>query len=423
MPSVADLLATCLRAQGARRLFGDVPLAGLPHIPVADAATARLLADVDGRVGPGAGAALIGSHLRVSSLVGAPSDVVTIEDPAEMPTAIAQWAMTDLYGAVDLDLRFDLSAPAPDGLEPLSLDRRPGRTVTLAPDLASLGVLVLAGPGVVRAGRVPDLQRMAARGGFGVVNTWGAKGVFPWDDPHHFGTAGLQARDFELAGLLDAGVIVAVGVDPAEAPADRWAGAQVLEVDPDQLEALTLAWEAPADVPPPPRLYAELSEAIGPMYRSTSVPLSPARAAAGLAAVRPEGGLVAADPGPAGLWVARAFPTTEPGSVVVPATFARGVAAAAALVAALDERPAIAVTAAPLTDETEAVLDLARSLGVPLVLEVWGDGDAADSDAQLDRTTAALASGEVVVEHYPVDFTATRVLVEVAGEVVAWGSP
>ena len=422
MPSVAELLATCLRAQGARRLFGDIALPGLSHVPVADAPTARLLADADGRLGPGAGVALSGSHLRVSSHVGAVPDVLVVDDPADLPSVIARWAMTDLYGAVALDLRVDLAAPAPEGAEPLAIERRPGRTVTLAPDLAALGVLVLAGPGVVRAGRVPDLQRMAARGGFGVVNTWGAKGVFPWDDPHHFGTAGLQARDFELAGLLDAGVIVAVGIDPDEAPAARWSGAQVLEVDPEQLEALTLSWDAPAAVPPRPRLYLELSAAVGPLYQSTSVPLNPARAAAGLAAVRPVGGLVAADPGPAGLWVARAFPTTEPGSVVVPATPARGFAAAAALVAALDERPAIAVTTAPLDDETHAVLELARALGLPLVLEVWGDGEAADADAQLDRTSAALASGTVAVEHYPVDFTATEVLVDVAGDVVAWGS-
>ena len=36
-----------------------------------------------------------------------------------------------------------------------------------------------------------------------VVNTWGAKGVLRWDDPHHAGTAGLQADDFDLAGLAD----------------------------------------------------------------------------------------------------------------------------------------------------------------------------------------------------------------------------
>ena len=50
--------------------------------------------------------------------------------------------------------------------------------------------------------------------------------------------------------------------------------------------------------------------------RSTSsdrLPLTGPRAAADLAAVVPAGGLVAADPGPAGFWIARTFPTTAPG--------------------------------------------------------------------------------------------------------------
>ena len=73
-------------------------------------------------------------------------------------------------------------------------DPRPGPALLTS----KLGILV--GPGVVRAGAVAGLHAFADAVGCGVVNTWGAKGVFVWDDPRHFGTAGLQARDFELAG-------------------------------------------------------------------------------------------------------------------------------------------------------------------------------------------------------------------------------
>ena len=66
------------------------------------------------------------------------------------------------------------------------------------------------------------------------------------------------------------------------------------------------------------RSYEQLAAALQPLYASAAVPLSPARAAADLGATRPDGALVLADPGPAGLWVARALPTTELGSVVVP---------------------------------------------------------------------------------------------------------
>jgi hypothetical protein len=122
------------------------------------------------------------------------------------------------------------------------------------------------------------------------------------------------------------------------------------------------------------------------------------------------------------LWVARAFPTTEPGSVVVPATRARGCAAPAAFVAGLDGRPTFAVTTAPVDAVTAEVLELARSRQVPLVLAVWGaDGpirSSAEHGAQLGQ---AVTSGGVEVVPVPVDFTHTRTLVEVAGPVVAWG--
>src|SRR5690606_21574749 len=177
-----------------------------------------------------------------------------------------------------------------------------------------------------------DLRRAAAALGVGVVNTWGAKGVFRWDDPHHHGTAGLQARDFELAGVSDAQLVLATGIDPIEAPPERWARHQVLEVDPAALGALALRWPAPGEVPPRPPLYERLSSALADRYTNEAVPLAAARACSDLAAVRPAGALVAADPGPAGFWVARAYPTDEPGSVVVPSSSAPGFAAAAAFV-------------------------------------------------------------------------------------------
>src|SRR5687768_2999894 len=60
--------------------------------------------------------------------------------------------------------------------------------------------LVLAGPGVVADGAIPGLQALATAGDLGVVNTWGAKGIFDWRSRHHLATVGLQANDAELAG-------------------------------------------------------------------------------------------------------------------------------------------------------------------------------------------------------------------------------
>ncbi len=238
---------------------------------------------------------------------------------------------------------------------------------------------ILAGPGVVRDGCVEGLRAFAARVGCGVVNTWGAKGVFRWDDPRHFGTAGLQARDFELAGLGDVDVLVTSGLDPAEVTSTPWVGrAEVIDVAPQDLATLD------ATLPPGslerPALYTALAAVVGPMYEQPGTP--PARAAA-LAAALPERGVVVAEPGLAGFWVARTFPTSVPGSVLVPAS---GDPARAWDVA---RQAAAAGRAVTLVAHTAAPVDLPG-----VVVEVW-DPDRVDLDP--------------------------APLVAVAGEIVAWG--
>jgi thiamine pyrophosphate-dependent acetolactate synthase large subunit-like protein len=208
------------------------------------------------------------------------------------------------------------------------------------------------------------------------VNTWGAKGVFRWDDPLHFGTAGLQARDFELAGLGDVDVLVTTGLDPDEVTAQPWLGrAQVIDVAPADLVGAEL------DLSPSsgrPQLYTALAAVVGALYEQAG---SPAARAAALAAALPAGGLVVAEPGLVGFWIARTFPTVEPGSVLVPARGGAEAAWQAASGAAATGRPVTLVAAAPL--ELPGVC-----------VEVW-------SPEEVDLDPSAL--------------------VAVAGEIVAWG--
>jgi hypothetical protein len=290
-------------------------------------------------------------------------------------------------------------------------------------------VVVLAGPGVIDAGALTGLRDLAAARGLGVANTWGAKGVFNWDSPHHLGTCGLQARDFELLGWADADAILATGLDDAESPRDRFALAPVLDVAPVDLAELA-ALPPPAAVAPPPlpnELYPRLAAVAQPGYVDDKVPLHPARAVADLGALLPAGGLVAADPGIAGLWVARTFPTPAlaPGEarrVVVPARREAGIAARLAMAAARAGRPAIAVVTGPLDDATAAVCAEAEAARVNLVVVVWGTGGslptAADHRA---RVAEALATPGVSVLPVPVALADTDLLVAAAGEVVAWG--
>lgn len=212
------------------------------------------------------------------------------------------------------------------------------------------GLGILAGPGVVTAGCVEGLRAFARRMGCGVVNTWGAKGVFRWDDPLHFGTAGLQAWDFELAGLGEVDVLVTTGLDPAEVTSTPWVGrAEVIDIVPADLAGFD------ADLPPGtterPALYTDLAAVVGPMYDQPGSP--PARAAA-LAEALAEDGVVVAAPGLVGFWIARTLPTTRPGSVRI----------------TTDDVPG----AAPVRDEEWADVDLDPSALVAVAgpIVAWG---------------------------------------------------
>jgi thiamine pyrophosphate-dependent acetolactate synthase large subunit-like protein len=286
-------------------------------------------------------------------------------------------------------------------------------------------VVVLAGPGVIDADAVDGLRVFADAGDLGVANTWGAKGVFSWDSPHHLGTCGLQARDFELLGFGDASAIVTTGLDDAESPHDRFALAPVIDIEPADLGAL--AGRVRATSAPTNELYPRLAAVAQPGYTDEKVPLHPARAAADLGAVLPIGGLVVGEPGVAGLWLARTFPTPAlapgaPRRVVVPATRDAGISVRIAIDAARAGRPAVAVTTAADADAVHAALEAAAPHPLDIVIVVWDStGRLADADDHRTRLERALTAPGTSTVHVPVDVGDTRQLIDAAGEVVAWG--
>ncbi len=427
--TVLDLLADCLRAQGARRAFrapgSEIPaLAGLVEVEVASEELAVVLADADGRlawgVGAGPGVALLaGRRIRLSSQPGEQVEPQQVLEPTSLPAAVAGWSLGEVHAAVELDLFVDLFAPRPAGVEAIALDAASDQLITLSPTLADFRTVLLVGPGVRRAGQLAAVAEAARRTGAMVVTTLGAVGSLALDDPAWGGVVGLQVDDVVRSGLADAELVIAVGVDPTEAVDLLPADAQVLDVEPWHLGLMAQHWPDPNEAPPT----SELVERLGDVARlppDPTLPLSPIRATVEVAGAVDDGGLLLADAGPAGLWLARGL-TPSAATVVVPARPARGFAAAAALIGGLDGRPAVAVTTAPVDPLSEALLDLAASLDVPLVLEVWG-GEAswASADEHLERLEAAVAAGGVHRLAVPVDLSGTRVLVEVAGPVSAW---
>src|SRR5690606_33448927 len=123
--------------------------------------------------------------------------------------------------------------------------------------------------------------------------------------------------------------------------------------------------------------FSMLSEVCMPSYQAPQVPLHPGRAIIETKGALGAGDRVAADPGgELGMWVARAFPTSELGSVVVPATLAPDFAVTAAVACALRPEPQRVLAITEQADS--AVLDWARGRGVDPTVVVWGErGDIA----------------------------------------------
>ena len=286
--------------------------------------------------------------------------------------------------------------------------------------------LVLVGPGVAEPAYVPGLHALAAAGSLGVLNTWGAKGVFVWRSRHHWGTVGLQARDFELGGVADADLVLAAGLDDRESPPALWRRDEaVVEVAPGSLGPLAERWGRPREELTVPPLMSGLAAVTQAGWTVESAPLPPTRVTRDYGVTLGSRGLVAADPGTAGYWVARTFATTSLGGAVVPARAgARGLAAACVVVARLraPQRPALAVVDGPAPDPATAeVVEAGERLGVAVPVECWDpDAPALDAEAHLGRLRGAVLADRSAVLPVATDPTQLDRMVEVAGPVVAW---
>jgi len=435
--TVVELLSRCLLAVGVRRAFraegSELPtLSGIEVVEVGPPELAVLLADADGRLAafpsPRPGLALLpGRRLRLSSSPGEQVLAEPLLDAEDLPGAIAGWTLDAVHAALELDLDLDLDAPAPPGLEPLALDTSATPLVRLSPSLAELSILLVVGPGVVRAGQVDGVADAARATGARVVATAGALGVLPLDDPAWRGVVGLQVGDRRLAGLDDADLVIVSGIDPAEATDVVPPDSQILEVEPWHLGLMAHTWTEPSTTSRAGSVEGRtLVDGLAALARggrsSDALPLHPVRALADMVDVLGPEVLVLGDPGPAGLWLCRGLIGRPAGSVVVPSRPVHGFAAAGALIAGLDGRPAVAVVTSPADPATDAVLDLAADLGVDLTCAVWGgDGSWATASEHRERLVGARHEGGVQRIGAPVDLMATTDLIDLAGEVIAWG--
>ena len=292
---------------------------------------------------------------------------------------------------------------------------------------AASNLVLLAGPGVVRHRAVPGLHDLAVSAGIGVLNTWGAKGVFDWRSRHHLATVGLQADDFLLSGLHQADLIIATGLDPHESPDARWRLAPALTVPPAGLTPLAEGCgPSRGSSLAMPALRSRLADVTQRGWGVEANPLPPSRATMHYAECVAVGALVAADAGGAGFWVARTLGTTRLGAVIVPSTSSPGFAAACVAVSLLRHpgRPALAVIDVADAEASIVVVDAAAGLGIRVPVEAWDpDGDRLDADAHRERLRR-LVLGELpaggTLCTLATDPSQLSEMIEAAGPIVAW---
>jgi thiamine pyrophosphate-dependent acetolactate synthase large subunit-like protein len=438
-----------LRAAGVDAVYG-LPFEGVAVVPVDPPRVAGLMAEAHARV-HGRTAAVHGGDGRFEVGGGLEAARAAARDAASDAADVVAATVDDLLGALGplaaardggrVSLRVELD-PAASMAWVSTVELGAGLPGPAAPVDRWAGVdgdgplvrrvrgarapVLLAGPGVVRGGgwAVPGLHALAAAANLGVLNTWGAKGVFDWRSRHHLATAGLQERDFELGGLAESDLVVASGIDPYEAPEGLWRRGPALEVEPSALGPLAEHWWRPHTPIAVPPLRAGLARVTQEGWAVERSPLPPSRVTLAYSRALGPGGLVAADPGVAGYWVARTFATTELGGVQVPGQADRhGFAVACATVARLrtPARPALAVVDAVRGEVAEA-MEVAARLGVAVPVEVWsGDGETLDAAGHLARLQELAHADRSTTVTLATDPGQLARMVEVAGEVVAWG--
>ena len=421
------LARRALRIAGIDAVYG-APAAGLAAVP-APPTVATLLARAHGVVvGRAAATCDARGVLRLGG-PGAGIAVPVVTGAAGLADALPALAAAAAGGPpVTVRLDVDPAAPAPPVVLPAP-PPPPDRWQALDGEVVSAVAaarrpVVLAGPGVVRAGAVPGLHGLAAAAHVGVLNTWGAKGVFDWRSRHHLATAGLQARDFELGGLADADLIVTTGVD-GEVPDAAWRLAPAVEVPPAGLSWLSERWARPPRSIAVPPLRTALAAVTQAGWESPGVPVAPSRVTLAYSRALGAGGLVAAPGGTAGYWIARTFPTSVLGSVAVVDPDPPGLAVACAAVARRRD-PARAVLAVldDLDPASVAVQEAAAALGVAVPVHLWdASGPPVAGDDLEDLLAAAVHAETPVVDRIATDPGQLARMVEAAGAVSAPGEP
>jgi acetolactate synthase-1/2/3 large subunit len=263
--------------------------------------------------------------------------------------------------------------------------------------------IALAGNGAIRAHAGRALRAFAQTTGIPVAETFMAKGLLDFEDPHAVGTVGLQARDYEMAGFEDADLVIAIGYDLVEHAPEHWnprGNKRIIVIDSVAAEideffipeveligdiAHVLARLAggterasAANANGPRRLRELVQGALRDARDDDHFPLRPPRVLWDIReALGPEDMLIS-DVGLHKLWIGRMFPAHEPGTVLIANGLAgMGFALPTAIGAKLvyPERNVVTVSGDGGFLMNCQELETAVRLKTPIVNVVWENGE------------------------------------------------
>ncbi len=207
--------------------------------------------------------------------------------------------------------------------------------------MAAENPIILAGNGAIRTHASRALRAFVHTSGIPVAETFMAKGLLDYEDPHALGTVGLQARDYAMAGFEDADVVIAVGYDLVEHAPEYWnphADKQIVmidtvaaEIDEFFIPAVELIGDIAhvlarlaagcsrkqSEPPDSDRLRRLVIGALDDARADDHFPMRPPRVLADIRDALGRSDLLVSDVGLHKLWIGRIFPAHEPGTVLI----------------------------------------------------------------------------------------------------------
>jgi acetolactate synthase I/II/III large subunit len=330
-----------------------------------------------------------------------------VSSPEIVPEVVRKAFMvaeSEKPGATHLELPEDVMAQP---LDATPLPRREpvqpepgGKELQRAAELieAAENPIALAGNGAIRGHASRALRAFVHTTGIPVAETFMAKGLLDYEDPHSLGTVGLQSRDYELAGFEDADLVITIGYDLVEHSPEHWnprGNKQIVVIDSVAAEvdefyipeveligdiahvlarlAATCRRTPPSPVEPC-ALHDMVLGAFNEAEDDDHFPMRPARVLWEIRQALGPQDLLVSDVGLHKLWIGRMFPAHEPGTVLIANGLAgMGFALPTAIGAKLvyPERNVVAVSGDGGFLMNAQELETAVRLKTPLVNVIW----------------------------------------------------